>query len=65
MSKKYFVKLTNFQGAVFDSESGEDIKELKTWARGRGRTFDFGEYHDYTVDIYDDNGNLIKEYQER
>jgi hypothetical protein len=63
--KKYFVELSNNSGATFDSTTGTSIKELEEWAKGRGRTFNFGEWHDYTVDIYDDNGNLIKEYQER
>lgn len=63
MSKKYLVRLTNSQGAVFDSKSG-DIEELKQWAKGRGQTFEFGEWHDYTVTITDENGDLIAEYME-
>lgn len=59
---KYFVYLTNYQGARFDSEEFESLEEAEAWSSGRGETFDFGEYHKYTVNIFK-NGEMLKEYQ--
>ena len=66
MEHKYLVSLTNKSGATFDTERFETLAECKEWAKGRGKTFDFGEWNDYTVRIYE-IGNLdpIEEYKER
>lgn len=66
MDSKYFASLTNIQGATFDTAGFDNIEEAKEWAKERGQTFYFGEWHDYTVRIYE-TGNLdpVEEYKER
>ena len=59
----YIAGLKNHSGATFDIGEFDDIKAVKKWAKGRGKTIDFGVEYDYTVTIKDGNGEIIDEYQ--
>ena len=65
--EKYVASLTNAQGATFDTGTFDSIEEAKEWAKGRGQTFEFGEWKDYVVRIRksDDIYDYIEEYHER
>ena len=67
MDSKYFASLTNIQGATFDTDGFETVEEAKEWAKGRGQTFEYGEWKDYVVRIRksDDIYDYIEEYHER
>lgn len=61
----YSVALINYSGCVFDTnDSFTNLKEARSWATGRGQTFDFGNWHDYTVEILK-NGEPFKKYRTR
>ena len=62
MKNTYTVSLTNHQGATFDSGEFTSIKEARSWAAGRGQTYEFGQWHNYTVDIRK-NGEPHMEYK--
>ena len=65
--EKYVASLTNAQGATFDTGTFDSVEEAKEWAKGRGQTFEYGEWKDYVVRIRksDDIYDYIEEYHER
>ena len=60
-ANEYTVLLTNYQGATFDNTKGTNLRELRSWASGRGKTFEFGQWHKYSVCIYK-NGEPFMDY---
>lgn len=61
MKNKYLVSLINYSGCIFDTEEFTNLKKARSWASGRNMTFDFGEWHKYTVSILR-NGEPYMEY---
>lgn len=60
----YNVSLVNAEGCNFDNGEFTNLREAKTWARGRGATLILGEWKPYTVFIRKD-GELVEEYKTR
>ena len=61
---QYTVSLQNYSGAYFDEAHFDYIADCKKWAKGRGKTYDFGQWHKYTVIITDPQGDVVKVYKD-
>ena len=62
MKNTYNVSLINADGGNFDNAEFTNLDDARKWAKGRGQTFNFDEWMDYTVKIRK-NGEDFEEYK--